>query len=72
MSIKVLEVPGRNLTAATTSQDFILNSHPVMGLNECLHVGALYGGDIAGQALGILDKPEAVVAAVLGYRSRSL
>ena len=30
MSIKVLDVPGRNLTAAATSQDFILNSHPVM------------------------------------------
>ena len=30
MSIKVLDVPGRNLTAGATSQDFILNSHPVM------------------------------------------
>jgi hypothetical protein len=30
MSIKVLNVPGKNLTAGATSQDFILNSHPVM------------------------------------------
>src|SRR5262245_756369 len=30
MSIKLLDVPGHNLTAGQSSQDFILNSHPVM------------------------------------------
>ena len=30
MAIKVLDVPGGNLTPGVTSQDFILNSHPVM------------------------------------------
>jgi len=30
MSIKVLDVPGRNLTPDSTAQDFLLNSHPVM------------------------------------------
>ena len=30
MSIKVLDVPGENLTPGVTAQDFVLNSHPVM------------------------------------------
>ena len=30
MSIKVFDVPGANLTPGETSQDFVLNSHPVM------------------------------------------
>jgi hypothetical protein len=30
MSISVAEVPGDNLTPGATSQDFVLNSHPVM------------------------------------------
>jgi hypothetical protein len=30
MSIKVRQVPGKNLTGTETAQDFILNSHPVM------------------------------------------
>jgi hypothetical protein len=30
MSIKLLDVGGPNLTAGATSQDFVLNSHPVM------------------------------------------
>ena len=30
MSIKVRDVRGKNLTAEETTQDFILNSHPVM------------------------------------------
>jgi hypothetical protein len=30
MAIKVLDVPGENLTPGSTSQDFVLNSHPVM------------------------------------------
>jgi hypothetical protein len=41
LSIKVRQVPGENLTAAATAQDFILNSHPVMmapGTKEFLHL----------------------------------
>jgi catalase len=30
MSIKVLDVPGENLTPGGSTQDFVLNSHPVM------------------------------------------
>jgi hypothetical protein len=30
MSVKVLNVPGENLTPGVSSQDFVLNSHPVM------------------------------------------
>jgi hypothetical protein len=30
MAIKVLDVPGENLTPGVTTQDFVLNSHPVM------------------------------------------
>ena len=30
MSISVADVPGENLTSGATSQDFVLNSHPVM------------------------------------------
>jgi hypothetical protein len=30
MSIQVSDVPGENLTAGATTQDFVLNSHPVM------------------------------------------
>ena len=30
MSIRVLDVPGQNLTPGASTQDFILNSHPVM------------------------------------------
>lgn len=30
MSISIADVPGENLTAGSTSQDFVLNSHPVM------------------------------------------
>ena len=30
MSISVLDVPGTNLTEGATTQDFVLNSHPVM------------------------------------------
>ncbi len=30
MSISVADVPGENLTPGSTSQDFVLNSHPVM------------------------------------------
>ena len=30
MSIKLFEVPGENLTPGATTQEFVLNSHPVM------------------------------------------
>ena len=30
MSVKVCDVPGENLTPGATTQDFVLNSHPVM------------------------------------------
>jgi hypothetical protein len=30
MSIRLSDVPGKNLTAGATTQDFVLNSHPVM------------------------------------------
>ena len=30
MSISIADVPGENLTPGSTSQDFVLNSHPVM------------------------------------------
>ena len=30
MSIRLADVPGRNLTPGATTQDFVLNSHPVM------------------------------------------
>ena len=34
MSIKLSDVGGQNLTAGSTTQDFILNSHPVMIVGE--------------------------------------
>ena len=34
MSVKVYDVPGVNLTAGATTQDFVLNSHPVMAASD--------------------------------------
>jgi hypothetical protein len=67
MSIKVLGVPGDNLTAGVSAQDFILNSHPVMmvaGTKEFL--GLLRAVDAGGAraALFFLTHPRAASVAV--------
>jgi hypothetical protein len=70
MSIKVLDVPGRNLTAGATSQDFILNSHPVMVVPNTAEFLDLFRAMDAGglEEVGyFLRHPH---AAVIGARAR--
>ena len=70
MSIKVLNVPGRNLTAAATSQDFILNSYPVMAVpNTAEFLQMLRAMDAGGLEMAryFLRHPH---AGVIGAQSR--
>jgi len=70
MSIKVLDVPGTNLTAGTTSQDFLLNSHPVMAVpNTADFLNLLRAMDAGGLEMAgfFLRHPQ---AGVIGVQSR--
>jgi hypothetical protein len=70
MSIKVLDVPGKNLTAGATSQDFILNSHPVMVVpNTAEFLKLLRAMDAGGLEMAgyFLGHPQ---AAVIGAQAR--
>jgi catalase len=70
MSIKVFDVPGENLTAGETAQDFVLNSHPVMvapNTSEFLDLlQALEGGRLR-MAGYFLTHPK---AALIGVRAQ--
>ena len=71
MAIKVLDVPGDNLTPGATTQDFVLNSHPVMmvpGTREFLDL--LQANEAGGfrRALYFLSHPK---AAAIAFASRS-
>ena len=70
MAIKVFDVPGANLTPGETSQDFVLNSHPVMvapNTREFLQaMKALEAGGFQ-QAGYFLTHPR---AALIGLRAR--
>jgi hypothetical protein len=70
MSIRVQGVEGENLTPAATTQDFVLNSHPVMvaaNSAEFLELlRALEAGGLAA-ATFFLTHPR---AAVIGFRAR--
>ena len=70
MSIKVFDVPGENLTLGATTQDFVLNSHPVMvapDTREFLQLlKAMDAGGFA-QARYFLTHPR---AALIGFRAR--
>jgi len=67
MSIKVREVHGENLTATATTQDFILNSHPVMmapGTREFLQLlQAVEAGGLK-RILYFLSHPKATSVAL--------
>ena len=70
MSIKVFDVPGANLTPGETSQDFVLNSHPVMvAPNTGEFLQAMKALDAGGfqQARYFLTHPR---AALIGFRAR--
>jgi hypothetical protein len=70
MSIKVFDVPGANLTPGETSQDFVLNSHPVMvAPNTGEFLQAMKALDAGGfeQARYFLTHPR---AAIIGVRAR--
>jgi hypothetical protein len=70
MSIKLLHVPGENLTPGETSQDFILNSHPVMmvpGTREFLELLRAVEGGTMGKARYFLTHPK---AARIAFASR--
>ena len=70
MSIKVLDVPGSNLTAGATSQDFILNSYPVMVVpNTAEFLKLLRAMDAGGLEVAsyFLRHPQ---AAVIGAQAR--
>ncbi len=70
MSIKVQDVPGNNLTAGATSQDFVLNSHPVMVVpNTAEFLNLLRAMDAGGLEMAgyFLRHPQ---AAVIGAQSR--
>jgi hypothetical protein len=70
MSIKVFDVPGANLTPGETSQDFVLNSHPVMvAPNTAEFLQAMKALDAGGfqQARYFLTHPR---AAIIGFRAR--
>ena len=67
MSIKVLSVPGDNLTPGVADQDFILNSHPVMmvgGTREFLALLRAVDAGGARAALFFLTHPRAASVAV--------
>ena len=70
MSIKVFDVAGENLTPGETSQDFVLNSHPVMvAPNTREFLEAMKALDAGGfqQARYFLTHPR---AALIGLRAR--
>lgn len=70
MSIKVLNVPGKNLTTGATSQDFILNSYPVMVVpNTAEFLNLLRAMDAGGLEMAgyFLRHPQ---AAVIGAQAR--
>lgn len=70
MSIKVFDVAGENLTPGETSQDFVLNSHPVMvAPNTAEFLQAMKALDAGGfqQARYFLTHPR---AAIIGFRAR--
>lgn len=67
MSIKVLDVPGANLTSGVTTQDFVLNSHPVMMVGATAEFLALLQAVEAGggrEALFFASHPRAAAAAL--------
>jgi hypothetical protein len=70
MAIKVFDVPGANLSPNETSQDFVLNSHPVMvAPNTREFLQAMKALDAGGfqQARYFFTHPR---AALIGFRAR--
>jgi hypothetical protein len=74
MSIKVADAGGTNLTAGETSQDFILNSHPVMMVGKTKEFLALLQANEAGGArrvLFFLSHPHAAAVALASRKHHS-
>ena len=71
MSVKVYDVPGANLTSGVTTQDFVLNSHPVMVASDTRSFLALLRAMERGglqQALYFIRNPR---SARIGFAARS-
>ena len=71
MSVKVYDVPGVNLTSGVTTQDFVLNSHPVMVASDTRSFLALLRAMERGglqQALYFIRNPR---SARIGFAARS-
>ena len=71
MSVKVYDVPGANLTSGVTTQDFVLNSHPVMVASDTRSflelLQAMERGGLQ-QALYFIRHPR---SARIGFAARS-
>ena len=70
MAIKMSGVPGNNLTVGETTQDFVLNSHPVLVAGNASDFFALLTANEAGgfqRALYFITHPK---SALIGLQSR--
>jgi hypothetical protein len=70
MSIAVAQVPGENLTAGKTTQDFVLNSHPVMVAPDTREFMALLQAMEAGGLKRILHLVRHPAQARIGLAAR--
>ena len=72
MSISIADVPGDNLTPGSTSQDFVLNSHPVMVAPDAKSFMAFLEANEAGglQRIAYLARHPAVVRIGLAARQQ--
>jgi hypothetical protein len=71
MAVRVADVAGENLTAGSTSLDFILNSHPVMVAQDTKEFLALLKAMEAGGLRRILYFAQHLGAGRIGLASRS-
>jgi hypothetical protein len=71
MSVKVADVAGENLTAGSTTHDFVLNSHPAMVAPDAKEFLALLRAMEAGGLQRILYFARHIGAARIGLASRS-
>jgi hypothetical protein len=70
MSISIADVPGRNLTPGATSQDFVLNSHPVMVAPDTKEFMALLEANEAGGLRRILYFARRPALTRIGFAAR--
>ena len=70
MSISIADVPGENLTPGSRSQDFVLNSHPVMVAPDAREFLALLEANEAGGLRRVLYFASHPALARIGLAAR--